>query len=128
MPDKMSRTNVCAPSPKATPITPADAIRGPRFQPNSARIIKIAINQITPFKVERNTVLVVLARSFCLTPDLFGPGIRSALATLFIKRVIDLCPNLEMVMARIITTVMFNGAPVNHSRAGSKFFGSFMVI
>jgi hypothetical protein len=73
-------------------------------------------------------VLVVLARSFCLTPDLFGPGIRSALATLFINRVIDRCPNLEMVMARIITTVMFNGAPVNQSRAESKFFGSFMVI
>jgi hypothetical protein len=31
-------------------------------------------------------------------------------------------------MARMITTVMFNGAPVNQSRAESKFFGSFMVI
>ena len=85
MPDKISRTKVCAPSPNATPITPADAISGPRFKPNSAMIIKIAINQITPFKVDFKTVLVVFVRSFCRTPDLLGPKIRSAVAILFIS-------------------------------------------
>jgi hypothetical protein len=28
----------------------------------------------------------------------------------------------------MIITVMFRGAPVNQSRAGCKFFGSFMAI
>ena len=89
MPDKISRTNVCAPSPRATPITPADAISGPRFKPNSDKIIKIAISQMMPFKVDFKTELVVFARSFCLVPLRFGPGIKSALAILFINLAIE---------------------------------------
>ncbi|CAB4555294.1 unannotated protein [freshwater metagenome] len=117
MPDKISRTKVCAPSPNATPITPAEAIRGPRFKPNSAKIIKMAINQILPLSVDFKTVLVVFARSFCRAPLRFGPGIRSALATRFISRAIDLWPSREIKMAIRIITVIFSGAPVNQSSA-----------
>jgi hypothetical protein len=78
--------------------------------------------------VDFKTVLVVLARSFCLAPARFGPGIKSAVAIRFINPVIQRWPNREMVRAKMIITVMFRGAPVNQSRAGCKFFGSFMAI
>ena len=59
----MSRTRVCAPSPSATPITPADAMTGPRLNPNSPRIIPNAMIQIAALNVELNTVPIVRARS-----------------------------------------------------------------
>jgi hypothetical protein len=76
--------------------------------------------------VDFKTVLVVLARSFCLTPDRLGPGIKSALAIRFINWVIHRWPKREIERAKMMITVMFRGAPVNQSRAGCKFFGSFM--
>ena len=89
MPDKISRTKVCAHRPSATSITPAEAISGPRFKPNSAKIIKIATNQIAPFNVDFKTVLVVFARSFWRAPLRFGPGIKSAFAIRFINLEIE---------------------------------------
>ena len=82
---------------------------------------------MVPFKVDFKTVLVVLARSFCLTPLRFGPGIRSADAIRFINLEIDLWPSREIVMARAITTVILSGAPVNQSIAACKFSGIFIA-
>jgi hypothetical protein len=81
---------------------------------------------MTPFNVDFKTVLVVLARSFCLIPDRLGPGIKSAVATRFINWVIQRWPKREIERAKMMITVIFRGAPVNQSRAGWKFFGSFM--
>ena len=79
IPERISRTSVCAPKPSATPMTPADAMTGPRLNPNSPRIIPNAIIQIAALNVELNTVPIVRARSACrfAVP---GPGLRSALA------------------------------------------------
>jgi len=71
--------------------------------------------------VDFKTVLVVFARSFCRAPLRFGPGIRSALATRFIRRVIDLWPRREIKMVSKMIMVIFSGAPVNQSRAACIF-------
>ena len=68
-------------------MTPAEAITGPRLNPNSPRIIPIAMIHTAALNVELKTVPIVRARSVwrLAVP---GPGLRSALARRAIARLI----------------------------------------
>ena len=120
IPDKTSRTKVCAPRPSATPTTPADAISGPKSKPNSPNAIAIAMIQIATFNVADRTPPIVLARSFWRATMLRGPGTKSAEANLFIARVIVRDPKAWANPAdtRMIRTR--RGVPAIHSRKVRK--------
>ena len=66
-------------------LRPADAITGPKLNPNSPKIMAIAIIQTAAFKIEVSTEPVVRARSdWRLAKP--GPGFRSAVASLLTAR------------------------------------------
>ena len=63
IPERMSRTRVCAPSPTATPTIPAEAMTGPKLKPNSPKTIAVATIQTTALRIEVRTEPIVRARS-----------------------------------------------------------------